>query len=587
MDDAPRPIESPVLDAAGDNDRLSINNGLSSLKQRAIEASANAIAISASTSAGLVLIYVNPAFERVTGYAAAEVIGRNCRFLQGEDRHQSAVAEIRAAILEERPGNAILRNYKKDGSLFWNHLFISPVMDDDGVVTHFVASQYDITATKDLEAKLLYQATHDDLTSLPNRALLRDRLTNAIATASRSSTKQKIWVAFITLDRFKSINESLGHGAGDRFLIEIGRKLSKVVRGADTVARWGGKEFVVLMPGQQEGDGTAALQRIIAAVGSPLVFTGQEYVVSCSVGVASYPEDGDQVETLLARAGAAASHAQASGANCFQFHTDDMHRRALARLELEAEIRLAVKNEEFTLHYQPQIDLASGQVVGAEALVRWLHPTRGLIPPGVFIPIAEEIGLIQEIGDWVLKTACAQNGSWQRAGLPPLRMAVNLSAAQLNPGLYDRVLEVLKDHQLSPQSLEIELTESVMMQDPARGIALLGQLSDAGVNIAIDDFGTGFSSLAYLKKLPIDLLKIDRSFVMDLGSSMDDAAIVTSIIALGHALGMRVIAEGVETEEQLSFLKRLGCDEAQGYLFSRPVPADMFENVFRSALAAD
>lgn len=459
-------------------------------------------------------------------------------------------------------------------------------MDDDGVVTHFVASQYDITATKDLEAKLLYQATHDDLTSLPNRALLRDRLTNAIATASRSATKQKIWVAFITLDRFKSVNESLGHGAGDRFLIEIGLKLNRVVRGADTVARWGGKEFVVLMPGQQEGDGTAVLQRIIAAVGSPLVFSGQEYAISCSVGVASYPEDGDQVESLLVRAGAAASHAQAYGPNRFQFHTDDMHRRALARLALEAEIRLAVKNEEFILHYQPQIDLASGKVVGAEALVRWLHPVRGLVPPATFIPIAEETGLIQEIGDWVLKTACSQNGSWQRAGLPPIRMAVNLFASQLNPGLYGRILEVLKENRFPPDSLEIELTETVMMQDPARGIALLEQLSNAGVNIAIDDFGTGFSSLAYLKKLPIDLLKIDRSFIVELGSNTDDAAIVASIIALGHALGMRVIAEGVETEEQLSFLKRLGCDEARGYFFSRPVPGHNFEDVLRSVLTA-
>ena len=548
-----------------------------------IDSSANAMVITRAAPPNYIIEYVNPAFERITGYSAADVIGRNCNFLQGEDRDQTGIDEIRLGLREQRAANAVLRNYRKDGTLFWNHLFIAPVRGADGAVSHFVASQYDITEAKQLEAELLHLAHHDELTGLPNRALLRDRLLHAIASARRDGSR--IWIAFLSLDRFKAINDSFGHGGGDSFLKVIAARLQGAIRGANTAARWGSDEFAILMAEPNEGRlATAALERVMAAVNVPIPYEGQEVVLTCSIGVAAYNDDGLDVDTLLERADIASFHAKKDGGNRFRFHTADMNQKALARLRTEADLRLALKRDEFVLHYQPQIDLASGRIIGMEALVRWQHPERGLVSPLEFISIAEETGLIVPIGNWVLRTACLQNRQWQREGLRPIRVAVNLSARQFaRENLAESVAAILSEIGLAPTDLELELTESLVMTDVERGIGVLRALKQLGVRIAVDDFGTGYSSLAYLRRLPIDVLKIDRSFVTDIGSGDGDGdAIVASVIALAHTLKLKVVAEGVETVEQLDYLRQNHCDEMQGYYFSKPVPADAFAELLRT-----
>ena len=553
------------------------------LRHRAIEASANAMIVTSAIAPGFKIEYVNPAFEKITGYSAAEVIGRNCKFMQGTDLDQPELEEIRAAIRERREGNTVLRNYRKDGSMFWNHLYVAPVRNNQGIVTHFVASQYDITVAKNNEAKLMRMAYHDELTGLPNRALLRDRLLQVLALAGRYD--RQIWVLFISLNRFKIINDSFGHKASDRFLTIIAHRLRDAIRESDTAARWGDDEFIIVMQEQPAGKlAMSALQRIIAVVNRAIVFGEQEFFVTCSMGVSRYPQDGDHVDMLLDRADIAAHHAKRKGDNDFQFHTADMNQMALKRLRVEAALRLAIEREEFVLHYQPQVDLSSGAITGMEALIRWQHPEEGLLYPADFIDIAEETGLIIPIGTWVLRAACSQNKQWQEAGLPSIKVAVNLSARQFaQQNLSETIAKILADSGLSPKQLELELTESLIMNDVDQAIGVLRNIKALGVGISVDDFGTGYSSLSYLKRLPIDVLKIDRTFVSDIGAGDgDDAAIVTSIITLAHALKLRVIAEGVETEQQLNYLRGSGCDEMQGYFFSRPVPAEAFAQLLQS-----
>ena len=552
------------------------------LRERAIESSANAITISSATAPDYPIIYVNPAFERITGYAPHEVVGASCRVLQGIDVQQAGLNEIRAALREQRAGRAIVRNYRKDGTLFWNDLYVSPVRDAAGAVTHYVASQLDISEMKRYEAELENQASRDTLTGLANRSLLNDRLKKAISQAARYS--QAIWVLVFDLDRFKLINDTLGLAAGDAVLKTIARRLKSSAREIDTVARLGADEFALVLP-QHTDNGMNAdiVQRVMKAVAEYITLDQCEVHVLCSVGIAIYPADGTDAESLLTRAGIAMYRAKEAGRNNFQFYRPEMTERANDRLRIESELHTALERNEFLLHYQPQVDLRSGKIVGMEALIRWSHPTLGMVSPLNFIGIAEENGMIVAIGAWVIKTAVMQNQRWADAGLGRLRVAVNLSARQFaQHNLVEMIAAILKESGMAAQDLEIELTESLIMADVQKAILTLEQLKDLGVLLSVDDFGTGYSSLSYLKRFPIDTLKIDQAFVQDISIDPDNAAIVNAIISLAHNLRLTVIAEGVETIEQLNHLRGQGCDEMQGYHFSRPLAAAAFETLLRS-----
>ncbi len=546
------------------------------LRQRAIEASVNAIVITSATQRGFPVEYVNPAFERMTGYRAQEIVGQSLRILRRDDHDQPGIAEIRAILAEQREGYATVRNYRKDGTLFWSEVHIAPVRDDAGVVSHFVAAKYDVTEMKHYQEKLEFQASHDALTGLPNRLLLRERLTHAIASASRSG--RPFWVAFLDLDHFKFINDSLGHSAGDLLLLQMSRRLQHVLRASDTVAREGGDEFVLILPeSNDENPNAHVLQRIMDVIAQPVKIDSHRFYPTCSIGVAAFPTDGADPDTLIKHADIAMYRAKEIGRNNFQFFTAALNQKALERLRLEADLRNAIERNELLLHYQPQVCLQSGRMIGMEALIRWQHPQLGMVAPDRFIGLAEETGLIVPIGKWVMRTACRQNKAWQDAGLGNLRVAVNLSARQFGENdLAQSVAAILQETGLEPRYLDIELTESLVMTDVEHAIGVLRALKALGLQLSIDDFGTGYSSLSYLKRFPLDVLKIDQSFVRDITVNADGAAIVKSIIALAHNLRLHVIAEGVETASQLAYLRENGCDQLQGYYFSRPLAADAF-----------
>lgn len=547
------------------------------LRERVIEVSANAIIICSADAPDYPIEYVNPAFVRITGYGSDEVIGRSLESLQGNSQDQQNIEEIRAALRDKREGHALLRNYRKDGTGYWNDLFVAPVNDETGTLSHFVVAQYDITAVMTYEAELEFQAKHDALTQLANRELLRERLAEAIADAQRDGTP--LWVVFLDLDRFKFINDTLGHDAGDVLLKVLAGRLLSATDKSDTVARLGGDEFVMLLPNQAEDSpGLSVLQRIMDSVAQPLMLQDHEFLLTCSMGIAKYPSDGGSAESLIKHADIAMYRAKEMGRNTFQFYASTMIEGTLDRLSIEADLRHALEREEFVLHYQPQVSLKTGGIVGMEALLRWAHPVHGMISPARFVGLAEEMGLIIPIGAWVIRTACMQTKAWQRAGHDELRVAVNLSARQFaQKALAQSIADVLHATGLAPHLLELELTESMVMNDVDSAITILRTLKNLGVQIAIDDFGTGYSSLSYLRRFPIDVLKIDQSFVNDLAVDPDAASIVTAVITLAHSLRLEVIAEGVETFEQLSFLRAHGCDQMQGYYFGRPLNAEEFE----------
>jgi diguanylate cyclase (GGDEF)-like protein/PAS domain S-box-containing protein len=462
---------------------------------------------------------------------------------------------------------------KHDGS-FMPVLFGAALHEEE--IVCFIA---DLSQNKQTQEKLNHLAYHDALTDLPNQVLFKDRLKQAIALSRRNDHMQA--VLLLNLDRFKTINDSLGYTAGDRLLQSVAERLTNCVRESDTVARFGGDEFAILLtqiPRAQ--DAANAARAIKETLDQAFLFDDQEVFVASSIGIAIYPTDGRDTAGLLKNAGAALDRAKNQGGNNYQFYTAGGTTRALKQLVLESNLRNALDRQEFVVHYQPQVDTRSFQLVGMEALVRWQHPSLGLLYPKDFIPLAEDSGLIIQLGDWILRAACAQSMLWQDAGLAPMRLSVNFSARQFQqPTFISSVAEILKETNLDPRWLELELTESSVMKDPEEAIEKLHELKIMGIKVAIDDFGTGYSSLNYLKRFPIDTLKIDRSFVSDICKDPHDTAIVRAIITLGHALDLTVIAEGVETQEQLQYLSSLDCDVVQGFLFSKSLTAPAFEEL--------
>ncbi|HEU4769048.1 MAG TPA: EAL domain-containing protein [Pyrinomonadaceae bacterium] len=462
---------------------------------------------------------------------------------------------------------------KRDGSCL--PVLFGAAMNDEEIACFVV----DLSQNKQTQEKLNHLAYHDALTDLPNQVLFKDRLKQAIAMSRRTDQMQA--VLLLNLDRFKTVNDSLGYTAGDRLLQSVGQRLTSCVRESDTVARFGGDEFAILLTHiTRAQDAANAARAIKETLDQAFLFDDQEVFVASSIGIAVYPQDGRDTAGLLKNAGAALDRAKYQGGNNYQFYTAGGTTRALKQLVLESNLRGGLERNEFIVHYQPQVDTRSFQLVGMEALVRWQHPSLGLLYPKDFIALAEDSGLIIQLGDWILRESCRQSMSWQDAGLAPMRLSVNFSARQFQqPTFISSVAEILKDTNLDPRWLELELTESSVMKDPEQAIEKLHELKIMGIKVAIDDFGTGYSSLNYLKRFPIDTLKIDRSFVSDICKDPHDTAIVRAIITLGHALDLTVVAEGVETQEQLQYLSSLNCDVVQGFLFSKSLTASAFEEL--------
>ncbi|MDP1705585.1 MAG: EAL domain-containing protein [Sulfurimicrobium sp.] len=522
------------------------------------------------------ILRVNRAFTTITGYSEEEAVGNNTRLMRS-DRHDGAFYQAMwNALVKYGYWQGEIWNRRKSGEVYPEWLSIVAVRNEQGETLNYLGIFADLSEKKTAEARAHHLAYYDPLTELPNRALLDERLKQAMAAVQNSGGLAAL--LHIDLDRFKAVNDTLGHAFGDRLLQALSERLAGSVRGSDTVARLGSDEFAVLLA--DVGDKQCVERvcgKIFAALAEPFDLGVQEIFVTLSVGIALCPFDADSAEDLIRNADVAMSYAKTQGGNDYHFYTPGMSGGEPRRLILETSLRRALERDEFLLHYQPQICLQSGRITGVEALLRWQHPERGLVSPAEFIPLLEEIGLIVPVGEWVLRTACIQNRAWVSAGLPPLRMAVNLSARQFRQGgLADMVSQALNDSGLAPEWLELEVTESILIQDLQATITTLRQLDTLGILISIDDFGTGYSSLSYLKHLPISKIKIDRSFVRDICSDPDDAAITNAVISLGHSLKLRVVAEGVETLAQLEYLRAQGCDEVQGFYFSRPLPAEEF-----------
>ncbi len=665
------------------------------LRDRALEAASNGVVITLADG-DIPVVYVNPAFSRITGYNEQELLGRNCRLLQGTDTAQPALDDIRHAVRNEQSCTVMLRNYRRDGSMFWNRMSIAPVTDQHGTTTHYVGILEDISASveqqqrlresavvfenalegmtvtdidgavvevnnafteitgysrddvigknlrllksgrhgpdfyqtmwtslsqtgrwsgeiwnrrksgelypqllnistvrdsagdpckyvgvfadishiKRSEEKLDFLAHHDALTELPNRLLFNARLTHALEHAKRLD--KSLAVMFLDLDRFKMVNDAHGHPVGDALLRAVAERLVECVRAEDTVARIGGDEFVVLLEriAAAEDAGMVA-NKILQAFYRPMVVNGNEQYASMSIGISLFPRDASDAPSLVRNADSALYQAKESGRSTYRFYSPDLTERATERAGLANDLHRVIEREQLSLVYQPQVDLATGQMVGLEALLRWHHPVHGAVSPASFIPIAEETGLIKEIGEWVLQAACKQARRWLDDGLDFGRIAVNIAGPQIRGGdLHVVVSKALESSGLPAQRLELEVTESFIMQGTEQGIDDMRRLRELGLDLSIDDFGTGYSSLSYLKRLPINRLKIDQSFVRDLPADEEDSAISSAVIALGSSLGLDVVAEGIETAEQRSFLIGAGCPRGQGYLFSRPLGAD-------------
>ncbi len=541
---------------------------------RALDQSADCVLI---TDREGIAEYVNPAFEAVTGYGRTEILGRKSNIIKSGKHDRAFYEDLWSTILSGRVFRDVLINKRKDGTLYYEEKTITPLKDEHGEITHFISTGKDITERMQTQERLQYLAHHDVLTHLPNRALFADRLEHALSRTRKSD--RIVAVLFLDLDRFKIINDTLGHEIGDTALRSLSERLLSCVRESDTVARLGGDEFAVIMEDMRTtADVAPVARKILDMLSQPFHVEDRELYITGSIGISMYPSDGRDAATLLKHADIAMYRAKDLGRNTYQFYSADMGARAFERLTLETSLRHALERDEFALFYQPQVDVRDGRIIGFEALLRWQHPDLGLVPPADFVALLEETGLIMPVGEWVLRQACAQGAAWHRQGAADLRVAVNLSSRQFSDGELTRtVVDIAAEAGFDLTCLELEITESILMQHSATTMGALRELDRMGVRLSVDDFGTGYSSLSYLKRFPIDTLKVDRTFIRDIGTDSDDEAIVTAIVAMAKGLRLEVIAEGVESAEQLAFLRQCGCQLVQGFLFSEPRPVSAID----------
>jgi diguanylate cyclase (GGDEF)-like protein/PAS domain S-box-containing protein len=529
------------------------------------------------TDAGGACIYVNDRWLEISGLPREDVLGSGWVNALHPDYRERFQAAWMAAVQKAQPLQMEMRLRRPDGKDTWVLAQASPVQGEQGNLTGYIGSITDISEIKAAETRIAYLAHHDALTELPNRVLARDRAEVAMAFADRSG--EKVALLFLDLDHFKTVNDSLGHTTGDALLRAVSARLRSCVRDTDTISRQGGDEFLIVLPEVPDADAIAAVaSKVLGSMSAPIVIEGQELATSVSAGIAVFPDDGNDFDTLLKKADTAMYHAKEAGRNTYRFYTEQMNVDAVEHLRIQAGLRRALDNGEFLLHYQPQFELATGKLVGAEALIRWDHPEMGLIAPARFIPIAETSGMIVAIGNWVLREACRQAAGWCDTGFPDVVVAVNLSAMQFKRGdLQQTIVGVLNETGLDPTRLELELTESILIGNTEMVLDTVRKLKAIGIKLSLDDFGTGYSSLSYLKRFPLDKLKIDQSFVRDMIKDGDNAAIVRAIIQLARSLNLRTIAEGVEDQAVVEHLRVLHCDEGQGYHFARPMPASEFQ----------
>jgi diguanylate cyclase (GGDEF)-like protein/PAS domain S-box-containing protein len=527
------------------------------------------------------ILKVNAAFERITGYPADEAIGKTPRLLHSGRQGPEFYCAMWNTLLAKGTWSGEIWNRRKSGEPYLEWLSISAVYDEHQSIAQFVGIFSDITERKSAEERVAHLARFDALTDLPNRALLADRLEQAIKSAHRAGNR--VGVAFIDLDRFKEVNDSLGHNAGDALLKELAQRLGGAVREEDTVARMGGDEFVVVFQHLHDAtDVTRCVAPLLQVLRAPVAIDGNDITVTASVGISVFPDDGRDAQELLRNADAAMYQAKGDGRDRVHFYTGTLSRRAFTGLSVEIALRRALDRAEFVLHYQPQICVSSGALLGAEALIRWNHPERGLIMPGAFIPIAEERGLIRAVDEWVLAEALRQLSAWRSGGFDAVPVALNVSAMPFHEkDFVERVAQAIAARAVDPGQLELELTETLMMRDVDASVEVMRRLHGMGIRLAIDDFGTGYSSLNYLRRLPIQKIKVDQSFVKEMTTHPEGCRLVQGIVGLAKSLGLRVLAEGVETAEQLRLLREQGCDEAQGFFFSRALPASEFERLAR------
>ncbi|WP_456407724.1 EAL domain-containing protein [Thiolapillus sp.] len=555
---------------------------------RALDQSPASVVI---TDTNGIIEYVNPKFEQVSGYSIEEAVGQSPAILKSGEKSREEYSDMWHVLKAGKEWRGIFHNKRKGGSLYWESAIISPIRDEDGEISHFIGVKEDITQQRQNEAQILYQATYDLLTGLPNRTLLMDRLRQNLLGAKREHIDFAL--LFIDLDRFKVVNDLYGHVVGDALMKQVAKRLKTEVREADTVVRFGGDEFVVLLMGISSGDAAGMVARkIIEALSRPFELDERVVNIGASIGITLFPMDVDEdsmsgeevIGALLSNADMAMYQAKAKGRNYYQFFEQGMQDLVKKHLALEQDLRYAVSNDELRLYYQPVYEAYSNEMVGMEALLRWQHPELGMVNPDSFIPLAEETGLIGEIGVWVFAQACRQVREWQQKYAIRLKLSVNLSARQYEKGFdADTLKHILETTGYAAEYLTLEITENLLLKESERAIEWLHALKSCGISLAVDDFGTGYSSLSYLKRFPVDALKIDRSFVRDLPDDNEDVSLVSAIVVMADSLGIRVVAEGVETEAQRVFLKDIGCDFMQGYLFSRPLPADEMEEKIAGA----